>query len=260
MARSRSLKPGFFTNEVLAEIAPLGRILFQGLWCLADREGRLEDRPRKIKAEILPYDDCDVESLLNELNKRYFITRYAVNGARFIQINAFAKHQNPHIKEAESVIPGPEQSEHSTGKSGASTGKSGASSGNSGASPADSLLLVTDSLLKDSCASPDGERVSALPLDEQKRFARFWDAYPRKRSKGQAERAWKKIRPDDLLLARMLKGLEAAKKSQDWCRDMGKFIPYPASWLNASGWEDEYTPVSQALRMDWDMEIEHATN
>ena len=54
MARARNLKPSFFTNDILAEVPALGRLLFQGLWCVADREGRLADRPRKLKAEILP--------------------------------------------------------------------------------------------------------------------------------------------------------------------------------------------------------------
>jgi hypothetical protein len=107
MPRLRTLKPGFFTNDVLAEVAPLGRLLFAGLWCLADREGRLEDRPRKIKAELLPYDDCDVNQLLDELDTRGFILRYESGGNLFIQIVNFGKHQNPHIKEAESSIPAP---------------------------------------------------------------------------------------------------------------------------------------------------------
>lgn len=107
MARSRNLKPGFFTNEELAEIDPLGRLLFQGLWCIADREGRLGDRPKKIKAEVLPYDECDVEALLLSLERRGFIVRYEVAGNRYIQVVNFGKHQNPHIKEAESTIPEP---------------------------------------------------------------------------------------------------------------------------------------------------------
>jgi len=48
MARSRNIKPGFFRNEMLAECSPLARLLFAGLWCLADRFGRLEDRPKRI--------------------------------------------------------------------------------------------------------------------------------------------------------------------------------------------------------------------
>lgn len=107
MSRMRTLKPGFFLNEVLAEIDPLGRLLFQGLWCLADREGRLEDRPRKIKAEVLPYDDVDMDALLDELQAREFILRYEVDGSRYISVLTFKKHQSPHIKEAASTIPAP---------------------------------------------------------------------------------------------------------------------------------------------------------
>jgi hypothetical protein len=107
MARMRTLKPQFFLNEGLAEIEPLGRLLFQGLWCLADRVGRLEDRPRRIKAEVLPYDDADVEALLDRLHQRGFIQRYEVAGGRYIVISTFTKHQSPHVKEAESIIPAP---------------------------------------------------------------------------------------------------------------------------------------------------------
>lgn len=86
MARLRTVKPGLFTNDLLAEIAPLGRLLFIGLWCIADREGRLEDRPRRIKAEVLPYDEADVDTLLNDLHARNFIIRYEADGNRYIQV------------------------------------------------------------------------------------------------------------------------------------------------------------------------------
>ncbi len=52
--RARSRKPGFFKNEDLAEVGPYAQLLFERLWCLADREGKLGDRPKKIKAEIFP--------------------------------------------------------------------------------------------------------------------------------------------------------------------------------------------------------------
>ena len=109
MARARNIKPGFFTNEYLSDLQPLARLLFIGLWCYADREGRLEDRPRRLKTDILPYDNCDVEKLLNTLveSPERFIIRYEVDGKRYIQISNFLKHQNPHIKEPESIIPAP---------------------------------------------------------------------------------------------------------------------------------------------------------
>jgi HNH endonuclease len=76
-------------------------------------------------------------------------------------------------------------------------------------------------------------------------FACFWDAYPKKKSKGQAEKAWLKIKPNEQLLATMLAKIEQARTSVEWTREGGQFIPHPATWLNAKGWEDEYTPPSQ---------------
>lgn len=105
MARARNIKHGFFTNDKLAECSPLARILFAGLWTIADREGRLEDRPRRIKAELLPYDDCSGDELLSQLANAGFIQRYTVGGSAYIQIINFLKHQNPHVKEAPSTIP-----------------------------------------------------------------------------------------------------------------------------------------------------------
>lgn len=107
MARSRNIKPGFFTNEDLVEIDPLGRLLFIGLWTLADREGRLGDRPKKIKMEVFPCDNCDVDNLLAQLRDKGFILRYEVDGEKYIQIVNFSKHQNPHKNEKPSEIPAP---------------------------------------------------------------------------------------------------------------------------------------------------------
>lgn len=154
MARARNLKPSFFTNDLLAEIDPLGRLLFQGLWCIADREGRLLDRPKKIKAEILPFDNADIDRLLEALSKYGFIIRYQVDSIGYIQIINFLKHQNPHVKEAVSSIPAPDRHQTSTRQA---PDKTDSCTGISGTSPADSLNPITDSLnpIKP-LAAPDG--------------------------------------------------------------------------------------------------------
>ena len=103
--RARNIKPGFFKNDTLAELDFAGRLLFIGLWGIADRAGRLEDRPKKIKAEVFPYDEVNVDSFLGELARLGFILRYEVEGERYIQIVHFDKHQNPHPREAPSNIP-----------------------------------------------------------------------------------------------------------------------------------------------------------
>jgi hypothetical protein len=112
--RSRNIKPGFFKNEILAECLPLARVLYAGLWCYADREGRFEWRPKRIKAEILPYDDCDIGELLGQLVDRGFVVEYSVNGQRYGCCPQFPKHQSPHVKEKESCLPAPEQSDTGT--------------------------------------------------------------------------------------------------------------------------------------------------
>ncbi|EOL8933203.1 hypothetical protein ACM91U_003196 [Cronobacter sakazakii] len=105
MARSRNIKPGFFTNDELAECSPLARLLFAGLWTIADKEGRLDDRPKKVKALVLPFDNVDCDELLQQLHDRKFIQRYQVQDGAYIQITNWKKHQNPHCKEAPSEIP-----------------------------------------------------------------------------------------------------------------------------------------------------------
>lgn len=71
-------------------------------------------------------------------------------------------------------------------------------------------------------------------------FAEFWIAYPKKKNKGDAEKAWKAISPGTDLIAKILNALLQAKQSKDWAKESGKYIPYPASWLRAKGWMDEY--------------------
>lgn len=80
---------------------------------------------------------------------------------------------------------------------------------------------------------------AACSSDSQTAFERFWAAYPKKKSKGQAEKAWAKLKPDDLLLHTMLSKVEQAKHTPEWKKERGQFIPHPATWLNARGWEDE---------------------
>lgn len=70
-------------------------------------------------------------------------------------------------------------------------------------------------------------------------FERFWTAYPKKRNKGDACKAWRALKPDEQLVEVILQAVERAKGFAQWRKDGGQFIPYPASWLRARGWEDE---------------------
>ncbi len=124
MPRARLLKPGFFTNSELGRLPMGARLVFQGLWCVADREGRLVDDPARLKVEILPYDKVNMEGLLQSLHEAGFIVRYESEGRRYIQVVNFKKHQRPHVREVPSTIPGMAQAppEHDPGAAEAAPG------------------------------------------------------------------------------------------------------------------------------------------
>lgn len=75
--------------------------------------------------------------------------------------------------------------------------------------------------------------------DSDNDFQRFWQAYPRKAGKGAARKAWGKLRPDGELTEAILAAVERDKRTDQWQRDEGRFVPYPATWLNQCRWEDE---------------------
>jgi hypothetical protein len=121
MPRIRTIKPDFFSNEQIGQLPAEARLLFIGLWTLADREGRLQDRPIRIGAQLFPYDAAwSVASFLEDLAKANLIWRYEVEGKKCIQIINFTKHQNPHPKETTFGLPAPpKQCREITGNSAA---------------------------------------------------------------------------------------------------------------------------------------------
>ena len=73
-------------------------------------------------------------------------------------------------------------------------------------------------------------------------FIAFWKAYPNRKAKVTAQKAWKKLNPDRDLRERIMQDIQKKKESEEWNEQRGKFIPYPASYLNGRRWEDEPDP------------------
>ena len=105
MARIRTIKPEFFTDEDLGELPPAVRLLFIGMWTQADKAGRLKDKPKTLKARCLPFDNLDIEKSLRQLSDSNFIIRYTIGGEQYIQIRTWEEHQRPHHTERESTHP-----------------------------------------------------------------------------------------------------------------------------------------------------------
>jgi len=250
MARTRSIKPGFFDNEILGDLPPLTRLLFIGLWTIADREGRLEDKPRRIKKILLGYDDVDadgVDKMLQSLHDTGFIFRYSIDGNNYIQIVNFLKHQNPHIREKASEIPPPpaelitkhhESPIHTPDLHGAGTVQATPITVNLSPSTGN-LLPTTDNPPEggDDDGEPDKQPKKSLL---EQRFDEFWAAYPKKVGKKAAWSAFKKVKPDAELFDKIMTAIGRAKATWQWQRENGRYIPNPKTWLNEGRWDDEY--------------------
>jgi hypothetical protein len=225
--RSRSLKPAIFKNELLGSADPLVTILFEGLWCCADREGRLEDRPLRICAEVFPYrrsvTEKKVDTWLDWLHGHGFIVRYEAGPKKAIQVVNFLKHQRPHSKEAPSIIQPLDDVRHRPRKVLAPTKvrpEPGKGSGEHALTP-DSGLLTPDSSLRadaraeeiepqDPAPGRNGDAWSDLQLMDA--FAVVRSTYPHKTGHPpnwiQAEHHWRQRVEEGVPLEQLLDGVE----------------------------------------------------
>ena len=148
VARARNIKPSFFTNDELSELKPLARLLFIGLWTIADWKGCFEYKPKRLKVQLLPYDECDIEQLLSALDKSRFISIYSVQGQWYGKVLKFNKHQNPHKNEKEkgSDIPDIYQNYAENVMFSENLENIEINQDENGSDPADSLNLIHDSL------------------------------------------------------------------------------------------------------------------
>ena len=245
--RARNIKPGFFENEQLAELPPLTRILYIGLWCYADREGRFEWRPKRIKALILPYDDCDIEEMLMSLHVMTFIDMYETPNGTIGCIPKFKEHQNPHPHEAKSKLPEKckENQCHDMSLHVITCNEMSAKCN------ADSL--IPDSLIpiEEPPISPKGD-VAKKTTPYTEPFEAAWKAYPKKTNKGAAFKAWQKAIKRGMPVEDMPAHIEARSFEPDWRKEDGRFVPHMATWLNADGWLDDGARITPAPQDDDD--------
>jgi len=258
MSRIRYIKPGFFTDDDLGDCQPLARILFAGLWTIADREGRLEDRPKRIKAECLPYDECDANALLDELAAHGtppLIVRYHVDGLAYIAIPGWQRHQKPHSRELPSAIPSP--AEHDLGRAQASP-RQCPSTTPAVPSPASRARVTgtengerrTENGVKSVVESPSDSTSDevcsgeALPAKRANGdgFAAFWTAYPNKQGRLAAERRWKSLSRADRAAATevavaMAYCVECGYRERDKCPHGSTFLNQRRydEWLSEDG-------------------------
>ena len=237
MPRARNIKPAFFKNENLAELPFETRLLFIGLWSLADKAGRLEDRPKRVKMELFAADDVDVDTCLSQLaaGTDPFLIRYEANGKRLLQIVHWDKHQRPHHQEKESELPAfaPTCDEAPTRE------RAGSDEGaNQFVRTSDSIALIPDPLnqIPDTgLLIPDSDESKYRTSDHS--FDAFWAAFPagRKSDKKDAHKAWKTAIKE----AKPVVLVAAAKEYANSEVGQGEFVKGPATWLRKGCWTDD---------------------
>ena len=220
MADGRILSKRISRSSKIANLSSdTSRMFYSWLIPYLDVEGRLEADPKLLKADIAPLLDHItskvIQNILIELHRTGLIILYTANNKQYLQLVKFDENQKNLRKDREtpSTIPeAPAELPHTSGEA-----------------PAELPHKIKRSLR----LREDQDNICA------NFFARFYQAYPKRKSRGQAEKAFLKINPDEQLLDLMLSKIEQAKTSEGWIKEKGKYIPHPATWLNAKGWLDE---------------------
>lgn len=210
MPRIRTIKPEFWTDEAVSECSVSARLLFIGTWNFADDDGNLDKSFIQLKAKIFPIDSIDVRPLLEELLSKKLIVEYSVKGKNYLHIKGFKQHQ---------LINRPSKPQ----------------------CPHFEDSLITHATLSEDSSRKEGSKGSKVKVTTEinEYFNKFYLAYPKKKSKGDAEKVFKALNVNAELLTKMLTAIETAKQSSKWKDNNGKYIEFPATWLRNRGWEDE---------------------
>lgn len=237
---NRIIKESICTSNEIDALKPEEEILFYRIIVNCDDFGRMDARLPILRAKCFPLridsvKDKDIRAWMDSLIKQGLIFTYEADGKEYLQMTTWEKHQQ--IRAKRSKFPAPDDgvihkiADEINGKH--------------------LLSDVPENPIQSNLESESNPNPTSTQSTLKDRFETFWTNYPKKRSKGQAEKAWAKIKPDEQLTGEILSALERAKTSADWQKDGGQFIPYPATWLNAKGWEDDYTPTLTVVPKGW---------
>lgn len=206
------------------------QVLFPLIVANTDDFGRMPGDAFTVKNVVLPSSrrpEKDFDRALEVLATVDLIQRYRAEGGIYLQVNQFDEHQPNLHKRTNSRFP--------------------ESPGNSG----NVRLNLTESNRTESKRTQNPE---PREREADRLFEQFWTMYPKKKAKDDARRAWDKRRPDAALLQVILGSLQQQCQSPDWRKEGGRYIPFPATWLNRGQWTD--SPIAEVLS-PWSRECPH---
>lgn len=234
MARIRTIKPDFWTDGNMVKLSPFARLLYIGMWnfTMCDH-GHLADDAMKLKLQVLPMDNVDIEALIAEIMDAGRVVRVEADGRSYLLVKRFEDHQKidprwktrcPACAQADSLAPveTPVSLRELTETLEVSP----------------TLPLGREGMGRESKKTPSS---TAAPSKE---FDAFWATYPRKVGKEAARKAYakalKKTRADKIAAGVEELRIRVAGKDQ-------QFTPHPATWLNEGRWDDEASTPAPAL-------------
>ncbi len=218
--RKRMIDPEFWLDEGLAKMTPHARLLYIGLWSLCDDNyATFPNRPLWVKAQVFPYDDVEIESLLAELEAGGKIIPFEHETNKYYFVKNFFKYQR---------VDRPSSPKY----------------------PEYPNIVKEDSASTRSEVKLSKAKVSKAKVTAQTEFEQFWLEYPRKIAKQNALKSWNKIAPTPELAQKIIFSVSVQKTTPQWKKDGGQFIPHPATWLNQGRWEDEVTADTGRRKVD----------
>jgi hypothetical protein len=291
MARIRSIKPEYWADQDLAEqVSRDARLLYIGLWNLADEHCRLRGDPRYVKGQIFPYDDDlqppEIAALLDELALAGKVIQFRTGTGTFIFLPKLAKNQRLEPEKVATKLPGPDdpgsvlltpnatvvpdESESRTDEFAPDAEKMSLLYGTGSMehvspSSAEPMDADPDDVLFTPEATPVEDEPPLMPSDAPKKswsseeidadphWVAFWEAYPRKTDKGHARKAWLKVLRNGVPPAFLTEAAERFRDSPARNREI-RFVAHPTTWLNGERFNDyaELTGATSGPRPFWE--------
>jgi hypothetical protein len=205
-------------SKQAGKLAEFAQVLFPLLVANADDFGRQAGDAFTVKHAVFPTSprrEFEFSAALDAMHRVGLVQRYEVDGVQVVQIVQFDQHQPGLHKRTKSHFPG--------------------FSGKFPEIPSEEKRTELKGTEENRTAPPARREVDPLPDS----FGVFWLAYPKKKSRADAEKAWRTLAPSPELTQRILAAVAAQRVTADWIKDKGKWIPYPATWINGKRWEDE---------------------
>lgn len=230
MPRGRFISKEISLDEKVDALSnDTARLLFTWLIPHLDCEGRMHGDATTVKSIVFPRRPMHtrtVEKYLKQMEKLGLILRYSVNGTQI------SSKEKADVGAQNTYLFAPNFEKHQMGLQKSKEAQS-------------QIPPFTPDLLQSRAKQTPSQVKAKVKAKVEEVYAQvgnfniFWEAYPKRKSKGQAEKAFEKLNPDEQLFKTILAAIGEAKKSEDWQKDGGQYIPYPATWLSAKGWEDE---------------------